>query len=139
MSLRSISLISAFLCILSCSDEKKEDPAPVDELVGSWSVTEKVKYNQWTGSTFIVTTVPTATYKATIKRASLTSIKIETDRTTSTEYDFKEDLTVDWDTKKISVEGTVVTGTITDENKFVVTYIMANLSGYYSVERTYTR
>lgn len=139
MSIRSISLFVALLCILSCSEKKKEDPAPVDKLVGTWSVKEEVEFNRFTGMSFVTTQVPTITYKATITRATPTSIKLVTDRTGSVDYDYKGDLTVDWDAQTISVEGTIITGTITNENKFVVSYISGLSTGYYSIERTYTR
>jgi hypothetical protein len=137
MLLRVTSLFLALFCVMSCSE--KEDPAPVDKLVGSWSVTEEVAFNKFTGMSFITTPFPTATYNAKVERASSTSIKVEPNRTDLPEYDYKGTLTVDWDAKSISVEGSAITGTITDENNFTVTYIWGISGGYYSVERKYHR
>lgn len=137
MFLRATLLFLVLFFVMSCSE--KEDPAPVDKLVGSWSVTEVVTFNEFTGMSFDVTALPTATYNATIKKATSTSIQIEPERTDSPDYDYKGNLTVDWEAKTITVEESSISGTITDENNFTVTYIWGISSGYYSVERTYSR
>jgi hypothetical protein len=88
---------------------------------------------------FTTKPMPTITYKATVKKATSTSIKIEADLTDLPDYEYKGTLTVDWDALSISVEGSAITGTITNENNFTVTYMWPISSGYYSVKRTYSR
>lgn len=140
MFIRATSLFFALLIIVSCSSNssEKEEPAPVDKLVGSWSVSEKVTFNEFTGTTFVTTTLPTDTYNATVTKVSPTTIKIEGDRSKH-EYDLSATLTVDWDEQTISVPGAVVSGEITDENHFTVTHMWAISAGYYDVVRTFSR
>lgn len=139
MSLRATFAFCALLVIISCS-EKKDDPAPVDKLVGKWTMKEKATFNRFTGMSFDTTQEPTVTCNVTIKRATSTSIELTHDRKDSPEYDYKGTLNVDWDARTITVDGkNGIEGTITDENNFTVTYIYGISSGYYAVERTYSR
>jgi hypothetical protein len=121
MFLRIVSVSFALFWMVSCSQEK-EAPAPVDKLVGNWSVKEEATYNIFTGMSFDIEPIATVNYKATIKKATTTSITIDTDRTNSPNYDYKGDLTVDWDAKTITGGGTIE-GKIIDEKNFTVTYI----------------
>lgn len=138
MFLRTSFLFFALFLVISCSS-KKEDPAPVDKLVGTWSVKEEVNFNRFTGMSFVTTQLPTATYNAKVVKETPTTIKIEPGRASAPEYDLKATLTVDWEAKSILIPGAVVSGEITDENHFTVTHMWPVSTGYYNVVRTFSR